>query len=198
MTKEGDMNVYVMEWKSQVEKRVCRSTLAAETYALASGVETADWMRVSLQESRDANFNIAEWSERAKDVKSRWLCDAKSVCDHLGKDVGSPQDKRIAIELAALKQLLNRGRGDELLWIDTSVMVADPLTKSEADNDEVLHRLMVTNQFCIHATAEQKEAKKRKALRRGDLKKAKKGDLRSGQAERNATPNNEADDLIDP
>ncbi len=28
MTKDGEMNVCVMEWKSHVEKRVCRSTLA--------------------------------------------------------------------------------------------------------------------------------------------------------------------------
>ncbi len=50
--KDGSMNVYVMEWESQVEKRVCRSTLAAETYALATGVEAADWLRVLLLESR--------------------------------------------------------------------------------------------------------------------------------------------------
>ncbi len=92
MTKEGDASVYVMEWKSQVEKRVCRSMLAAETYALASGVEAADRMRALLQENRDFNFNVAEWSERTKDAKSLWLYDAKSICDHLGKDVGSPQD----------------------------------------------------------------------------------------------------------
>ena len=136
MTEQGNMNVYVMEWKSQVEKRVCRSTLAAETYALATGVEAADWLRVLLLESRDVKFNIAEWSERTKDLKSRRLCDAKSVCDYLIKDVGSPQDKRVAIELAALKQLLNRGLGDELRWVDNSVMVADPLTKDEAADDE--------------------------------------------------------------
>ena len=31
MAADGSTNVYVMEWKSQVDKRVCRSTLAAET-----------------------------------------------------------------------------------------------------------------------------------------------------------------------
>ncbi len=65
MTKDGKMNVYAMEWKSQVEKRVCRSTLAAETYAIASGVEAADCMRLLVQEIRDVSFNIAE-VERAQ------------------------------------------------------------------------------------------------------------------------------------
>ncbi len=46
--------------------------------------------------------------------------------------------------------------------------LADPLTKSEADDDEVLHRPMISNRFCIHATAEQKDAKKREAMLRGD------------------------------
>ena len=174
MAADGSMNVYVMEWKSQVEKRVCRSTLAAETYPLASGVEAADWLRVLLQESRDVDFNMGEWSERTKDLKSRWLCDAKSVCDHLSKDVGSPQDKRVAIELAALKQLLNRGLGDELRRIDNSVMVADPLTKDEAADDEVLFRLMESNEYNVNASEGAKQMKKRKAEQRSDLKKEKK------------------------
>jgi hypothetical protein len=176
MEKDGSMNVYVMEWKSQVEKRVCRSTLAAETYALATGVEAADWLRVLLLESRDVKFNIAEWSERTKDVKSRWFCDAKSVTDHLGKDVGSPQDKRIAIELASLKQLLNRGLGDELLWLDTALMPADPLAKDSTDDalDGVLQHLMESNMFTMNASDEVKQAKVRKATQRTELKKEKK------------------------
>ena len=173
MTEQGNMNVYVMEWKSQVEKRVCRSTLAAETYALATGVEAADWLRVLLLESRDVKFNIAEWSERTKDVKSRWFCDAKSVCDHLGKDVGSPQDKRIAIELASLKQLLQRGVGDELQWLDTALMPADPLTKDSVE-DDVLRQLMESNQFTMNASDDVKQAKVQKATQRSSLKKEKK------------------------
>ena len=173
MAEDGSMYVYTMDWKSQVEKRVCRSTLAAETYALASGVEAADWLRVLLIESRDVDFNIAEWADRTKDVKSRWFCDAKSVCDHLGKDVGCPQDKRIAIELASLKQLLNRGLGDELLWLDTALMPADPLTK-ELENEEVLFHLMESNKFTMNASEEVKQAKVRKAAKRTELKHEKK------------------------
>ena len=107
-------------------------------------------------------------------MKSRWFCDAKSVCDRLSKDVVSPQDKRVAIELAALKQLLNRGLGDELRWIDNSVMVADPLTKDEAADDEVLFRLMESNEYNVNASEGAKQMKKRKAEQRSDLKKEKK------------------------
>ncbi len=76
MMEDGGVNVRVMEWRSQVEKRVCRSTPTAETSALASGVEVADWMRVLSQESRDVDFNVAEWSERAK-VKVAVRCEER-------------------------------------------------------------------------------------------------------------------------
>ena len=56
MADDGSMNVYEMEWNCQVEKRVCRITLVAETFALASGIEAADWLRVSLQERHDFDF----------------------------------------------------------------------------------------------------------------------------------------------
>ena len=58
--------------------------------------------------------------------------------------MGSPQDKRIAIELASLKQLLLRGVRDELQWLDTALMPADPLTKDSVEND-VLRQLMESN-----------------------------------------------------
>ncbi len=77
-------------------------------------------------------------------------------------------------------------------------MVADPLTKSEADDEEVLQRLMISNRHCIHASPEQQQAKKRKALLRTDLKKARKGDSRSGRTAPSASEANEADGAMDP
>ncbi len=84
----------------------------------------------------------------------------------MSKDVVSPQDKRVAIELAALKQFMNRGLGDELRWVDDSVMVADPLTKDEAADDEVLFRLMESNEFNVNASEGAKQAEQRSDLKR--------------------------------
>ncbi len=61
-----------------------------------------------------------------------------------------------------------------MLWVDTAAMVADPLTKSEADDEFILDRLMTSNCYSIQATPEQNLAKKRKATMRSELKREKK------------------------
>ena len=97
-------------------------------------------------------------------MTTRWLVDAKSVSDHLGKDVGAPTDKRLAIEMMALKQLLRRGGekyGDQLEWIDTSVQPADVMTKDM--EFDFLAKIMTSNLFDSAATEEAKAGKQRKA-----------------------------------
>ena len=77
-----------------------------------------------------------------------WFTDCRSVYDSLCKSVlAKTTDKRLGIELSALRQNLWRQPGetvgnptvlddlptdatDTVRWIDTDVMVADPLTKS--------------------------------------------------------------------
>ena len=92
-------------------------------------MEHGDWLRALLAETRTKACNAREWEREGLKVRCRWLCDARSVVDHVKKDVGTPNDKRLAIELAALRQLTKRSGKDELIWIDTTVMPADVLTK---------------------------------------------------------------------
>ena len=174
---ESAVQVYVLEWKSQLERRVCRSTLAAETYALATGAEHADWLKALLCESRSAEFCVGDWEALTSRVRSRWLVDAKSVSDHLSKDVGVPTDKRLAIEMMALKQLLRRGGekfGDQLEWIDTTVQPADVLTKSM--DFDLLKRIMEENRYESVATVQAQAGKKRKA----ELRQARRHGEKAG------------------
>ena len=91
-------------------------------------------------------------------VKGVWLCDAKSVQEHLTRDVGNVSCKRLAIEAAALRQLARRP-GQSILWIDTTAQLADVLTKDmEADT---LERVLVSNVYSCAATASGAEAKVR-------------------------------------
>ena len=168
-TKDGETGATtcVMEWKSQVERRVCRSTLAAETYALATGTEHADWLKALLEESRNPKFSVLDWEDQTRDVVAQWLVDAKSVQEHLSRDVGAPGDKRLAIEMMALRQLLHRaeaGKGDRVVWIDTTVQLADCLTKSM--EPDFLLEMMEKNFYDTEATADAKAAKSRKAMLR--------------------------------
>ena len=165
----GKTNVYPMEWKSQVEKRVCRSTLQAETYALSTGTEATDWFRAVMAETRDQQFSIHRWEQEITNVPCWWLVDAKSVQEHLSKDCGMPMDKRLAIELASLRQLLRRSGGkSRVVWIDTTTQLADALTK---DMDaSFLEKVFFENVYDTEAVQEAKDAKQRKATLRRERK----------------------------
>ena len=122
----------ILEWRSQSCKRVCRATFGAESMAAIEGMEGAQYMRAllaSLLAGRLVNHDEA---------RKRWrlLCatDCKSLHDHLHKAGAAkiPTDRRLAIDLAALRQELTYEKWTPrmpLQWIPTSLQLADPLTK---------------------------------------------------------------------
>ncbi|CAE7769429.1 RE1 [Symbiodinium sp. CCMP2592] len=121
-----------LEWRSQSCKRVCRSTFGAETMAAAEGLEGAQYMRALF-----GTLLTGRLMGHAE-ARRRWpivcLSDCKSLFDFLHK-AGVPKvptDRRLAIDLAALRQELRLEKwGDRLpfQWIPTTIQLADPLTK---------------------------------------------------------------------
>ena len=77
------------------------------------------------------------------------LCfkDAKSLESTLNKDAGQPQDKRVRILFAQVRELIGEnnyedGDGDAYAhWIDTSQMLADVLAKIGAEREPLLDAL---------------------------------------------------------
>ena len=143
--------VHLLEWSSTTLKRVCRSTLQAETLSSMLGSESAQHLRAALYGSlcpkppgRDES-----WAISACDFKEiNWLTDCRSLVDYMSSTVGSAvSDKRLAIDLTTLKQELWRPKGsitgdpasqpgmpvdakDKMFWVSTRDMVCDALTKS--------------------------------------------------------------------
>ena len=68
-------------------------------------------------------------------------------------------DKRVRIVIANLKQMLQEYK-TQLLWIDTLQMLADGLTKLDADC-EILMRSMDSCEYSILATEESRQLKER-------------------------------------
>ena len=83
-------------------------------------------------------------------------------------------DKRLAIELASLRQLLRRSGGkSRVVWIDTTTQLADALTK---DMDaSFLEQVFYDNVYDTEAVQQAEDAKQRKATLRRERK--------AGQAE---------------
>ena len=88
-------------------------------------------------------LDFRNWEESAcKTMGHIWLTDCESLYEHLASPrLNAIENKRLAIDLMALRQQIwerdgertfevDHSCGDYPRWIDTSVVPADPLTKS--------------------------------------------------------------------
>ena len=136
-------DILLVSYSSTTIKRVCRATLQAETYALQNAQEAGDRIRAVLAEMYGYLDGGDNWHDASRmHVPHVMLSDCRSLVDNLNVEVpGRVQDKRLQIELNALRQSVfaDDGRrtvevypdgGDRVDWSDTGTQIADCLTKS--------------------------------------------------------------------
>ncbi len=142
-TVEAACDFHVLEWGSHTLKRVCRSALQAEVLSSQDGVESAHYVR-SLIYSFEVPRILAgaegrTWKIGALDSKTiHWITDCRSFVSYMSANgQGTVADKRLAIDLTALRQDLWRIHGeipldctDQLHWINRKDMIADAMTKA--------------------------------------------------------------------
>ena len=117
-------------------------------------------------------LDIRNWEESAAQAMGHcWMTDCESLYEHLmSQRLNSIENKRLAIDLKALRQYIWERNGDRTLgvdcscgdyprWIDTSVMLADPLTK--AMKTDRLDETLRTGRFDLRPTAESLMIKER-------------------------------------
>ncbi len=156
--------IHPISWSSTHIKRVCRSTLMAETFAMIKGTEAGCRIRAAIVDMK-GKLDIRNWEESAcNEMGHVWMTDCDSLYEHLvSQRLNAIENKRLAIDLMALRQQIWERNGERTLevdhscgdyprWIDTSVMLADPLTKSMTSDSMV--RVMMTGQFDMRPTAE--------------------------------------------
>ena len=84
-----DENVYIyhvlpLGFSSTTIKRVCRSTLQAETYSLQSGIESGDKIRALIAETKACLHSRKDWELVMRScVPHLQFSDCRSLCDHL-------------------------------------------------------------------------------------------------------------------
>ena len=149
--------VLPLSFGSTAIRRVCRTTLQAETYSLQNGVETGHKLRGCLCELKGHIQNMKEWSSQAMESMPHLsFTDCRSLADHLSLEApGKVIDRRLGIELMSLHEdLWQDGKltwstmvngGDHLEWISTATMVSDCLTKSM--RPDFLVRVLDTNLY---------------------------------------------------
>eukprot|EP00438_Fugacium_kawagutii_P009145 Skav206186 [mRNA] locus=scaffold1844:100592:105303:- [translate_table: standard] len=164
------LRVFPLSFSSTTIKRVCRSTLQAETYSLQSGLEIGDKLRGLLGEVQGHIVDLKRWEEQSREqIPHLALTDCRSLSDHLDAEVPAKvTDKRLGIELSAIHEnLWKDGRrtfrsmrgGDQVRWTSTSTMVADALTKLM--RPDLLVKTLLSNLVRVEGIETHRTKKKR-------------------------------------
>ena len=172
--------MHPISWSSTHIKRVCRFTLMAETFAMIQGTQAGCRIRAAIVDMK-GKLDFRNWEESAcKTMGHIWLTDCESLYEHLASPrLNTIANKRLAIDLMALRQQIwerdgertfevDHRCGDYPRWIDTSVMLADPLTKSMSS--DVSGNTMMAGLFDMNPTEESLMIKEKNRVSR---KKAK-------------------------
>ena len=176
--------IHPISWSSTHIKRVCRATLMAEAFAMIKGTEAGVRIRAAIVDMM-GKLDMRNWEETAaRNMGHIWMTDCDSLYEHLmSQRLNTIENKRLAIDLMALRQQIWERDGERTLeidhscgdyprWIDTSVMLADPLTKSM--NADRMVETMMTGRFDMRPTAESLFIKeKNRASRKAGKAKAK-------------------------
>ena len=129
---ESSGNFSALDWKSRAGQRVCRSTFSAETQASVEGVEAGQHVRALFETLLSGEL------VKVEDCVTPLLClsDCRSLYDHVHKQgvPKIPTDRRLAVDLAALRQALKAEQWASKLplsWVASPFQLADVLTKPQ-------------------------------------------------------------------
>ena len=152
-----------------------------ETFAMIRGTEAGGRICAAIAGTK-GELDMRRWEETASRCMGHvWLTDCDSLYEHLmSPRLNAIENKRLAIDLMALSQQIwerddertfeiDTSCGDYPRWIDTSVMLADPLTK--AMNAESMVHTFMTGKYDLRPTAESLMIKEKNGMARKSAKK---------------------------
>lgn len=164
--------VLILEANSTSIKRVCRSTLAAESNSFLSGVEAAIYVASLLREVMHPGVSLRTLETEYNLKKVLAFTDAKSLESTITKDAGQPTDKRVKILVSQIREMM--AKECETIWVDTSQMLADVLTKLGCERELILQALS-SGVWKLAPTDEALEKKAAIRAGRQNRKQQKKG-----------------------
>jgi hypothetical protein len=132
---DKDNNANIIHWSSIKCKRVTRSVLASELYAMAHGFDHGAVLKSTTEKILQIDLPLV-------------LCtDSKSLYECLVK-LGTTQEKRLMVDLMCLRQSYERRMITEIKWIDGDSNPADAMTKSKPC--QALRDLIDTNKINLN------------------------------------------------
>lgn len=114
-------NANVLHWQSVKCKRVTRSVLASELYALVLGFDIGATLKATSSQILPRS---------CQGIPLSMCTDSQSLYDCLVK-LGTTQEKRLMIDILSIRQSYERREITEVLWIAGDKNPADAMTKSK-------------------------------------------------------------------
>ena len=134
--------------------RVVASTLAGEAQSFVTASGTAEWMSLMLAEARTGVFDLRSASDMIKQTPINGITDCKSLYDaiHTPSSPAKAEDKRVAIDLAIIKQCVQR-TGLRTRWVLTELMLADSLTTDHIEPADLLRAAQLHGRYQLSPEA---------------------------------------------
>ncbi len=184
---EQETDVCVLEALSQRMRRQVRSSMGVEVGAVNMAMEHGDFARAILSEIHDPAFDVRSWRSCIARWRQIGVIDAKTAFDSLSGD-GVPEDRRTAVDIAAVKADLEDESNTSLRWIPGEQQASDDLTKWLGNGLTAV--LLATGRWCIKEDPDIREKRKQLRERRSVLKAERKA------AENEANPIGKSADVL--
>lgn len=126
---EGEKCRYTcLAWKSFKLPRVCRSSLSAESQAMASALEEMLMAKLFMKLLLEPQCSLQE-AQKNLTMPSAIVTDCRALYDLVRKEnVQSTVDKRVAVESLVIRDLMQQLQA-KLRWVSSERQMADGLTK---------------------------------------------------------------------
>ncbi|KHJ31158.1 hypothetical protein EV44_g3317 [Erysiphe necator] len=135
---DTDGNCNIIQWSSIKCKRITRSVLASELYAMINGFDAACVLKHTID------------TMNGKPIPLSLCVDSFSLYECLVK-LGTTREKRLMIDISAIRQAYERREITEVIWIKGESNVADSMTKSVGN--KALNRMIATNKLDLERKA---------------------------------------------
>lgn len=126
----------IASWKSFKLPRVCRSSLSAESQAMAGALEEVLMVKLFLKMLMNPGLSVQQ-AQMKLDMPCAVITDCKALYDTIRREnIQTSLDKRVAIEVLVIRDMLKQVKAD-LRWVSSERQFADGLTKVGSRQDMV-------------------------------------------------------------
>ena len=125
---DGEGRASPITWISKKLRRVCRSTIAAETMSLLDAVDTSVWLSHLLDELKDKQLHTTEI-----------YTDNMSLTEAV-HSTKAMEEKRLRVDIAALRESVKR-KEITVNLVDTKSQLADVFTKQGVNTQTLIDTL---------------------------------------------------------